>query len=49
MLYQKIGISWKPIKIVNATITETAVSSGTYALCAVNKMALESIGVFIEI
>jgi uncharacterized lipoprotein YddW (UPF0748 family) len=48
-LYQKSGTSWKLIKILNATTTETAVANGTYALCAVNKMALESIGVFIEI
>ncbi len=48
-LYQKNGTSWKLIKILNATTTETAVANGTYALCAVNKMALESIGVFMEI
>ncbi|NJK66071.1 MAG: family 10 glycosylhydrolase [Microcoleus sp. SU_5_3] len=48
-LYQKTGISWKLIKIMNAATTEIVVASGTYALCAVNKMALESVGVFIEI
>ncbi len=48
-LYQKSGTAWKLIKILNAETTETAVAKGTYAVCAVNKMALESVGVFIEI
>ncbi|MGL5063646.1 MAG: glycoside hydrolase family 10 protein [Microcoleus sp.] len=48
-LYQKIDSNWKLIKILNAATTEVAVNSGIYALCAVNKMALESVGVYIEI
>ena len=48
-LYQKTDSNWKLLKILNAATTEVAVEKGTYALCAVNKMALESVGVYIEI
>jgi uncharacterized lipoprotein YddW (UPF0748 family) len=48
-LYQRIDGNWKLIKILNAGTIEIAVNKGTYALCAVNNMALESVGVFVEI
>ncbi len=48
-LYQKNGDSWKLIKIINADTVQVAVETGIYALCAVSIMAVESVGVFIEI
>jgi uncharacterized lipoprotein YddW (UPF0748 family) len=48
-LYQKINGDWKLLKILNAETTEITVEKGTYALCSVNNMALESVGVYIEI
>jgi hypothetical protein len=48
-VYQKTGNSWKLIKIVNGETAEVAIQPGTYALCAVSRMAVESPGVVIVI
>ncbi|NEQ78633.1 MAG: hypothetical protein F6K23_39980 [Okeania sp. SIO2C9] len=47
-IYRKIGDSWKLYKIVTAANTETEVEPGTYAVCAVNRMANESKGVVVS-
>ena len=48
-LYQKNSDSWKLIKIINADTVQVPIGTGIYALCAVSIMAVESVGVFIEI
>jgi hypothetical protein len=44
-LYQQVGNRWQLIKILNAGTTEIELEPGTYALCAVDRMLNESIGV----
>ena len=48
-LYQKNGDNWKLINVLNADTFQVAIGTGIYALCAVSIMAVESVGVFIEI
>lgn len=48
-LYQQNANTWKLVKIMAATTTEVIVAPGTYALCAVNDQANESLGVVISV
>jgi uncharacterized lipoprotein YddW (UPF0748 family) len=48
-LYQKNDNNWKLLKILNAGTAEIAIEPGIYALCAVNRMAIESVGVLVEV
>lgn len=48
-LYQQVDNSWKLIKILDARTTEVKVEPGTYALCAVDRMLNESIGVKVSV
>ncbi|TAE05392.1 MAG: hypothetical protein EAZ96_05685 [Oscillatoriales cyanobacterium] len=48
-IYQKNGNSWKLMRILNAETAEIAIQPGTYALCAVSRMAVESAGVVVVI
>ncbi|NEP00096.1 MAG: family 10 glycosylhydrolase [Symploca sp. SIO2E9] len=47
-IYRKTGGSWKLHKILTAANTEVEVESGTYAVCAVDRMANESEGVVVS-
>jgi uncharacterized lipoprotein YddW (UPF0748 family) len=46
-LYQQNSNTWKLVKIMAATTTSVTVEPGTYALCAVNIQANESLGVVV--
>lgn len=48
-LYQQNANTWKLVKIMAATTTEVIVAQGTYALCAVNAQANESLGVVVSV
>ncbi|MGC1394649.1 MAG: family 10 glycosylhydrolase [Coleofasciculaceae cyanobacterium] len=48
-LYQQKANTWKLVKIMAATTTEVIVAPGTYALCAVNNQANESLGVVVSV
>lgn len=47
-LYQKQGTGWTLWQILPATTTAVTVPPGTYALCAVDRVANESVGVVIN-
>jgi uncharacterized lipoprotein YddW (UPF0748 family) len=47
-LYQQRGNDWQLVKILNSNINSVSVTPGTYALCAVDKMANESAGLVIN-
>ncbi|NEO32727.1 MAG: family 10 glycosylhydrolase [Symploca sp. SIO3C6] len=47
-IYRQTGGSWKLYKILTAANTEVKVELGTYAVCAVDRMANESEGVVIS-
>lgn len=48
-LYQQNANTWKLVRIINGATTFAVVEPGTYALCAVDKMANESDGVVVSI
>ncbi|MEO1378123.1 MAG: family 10 glycosylhydrolase [Cyanobacteria bacterium J06635_10] len=48
-LYKKSGNDWKLQRVLSAGITGIAVVPGTYALCAVDRMANQSVGVVVTI
>ncbi|MBD2022276.1 family 10 glycosylhydrolase [Leptolyngbya sp. FACHB-36] len=48
-LYQKQNDRWTLRQILPAKTTTAAVPSGTYALCAVNRLAAESLGVVVSV
>ncbi len=48
-LYQQDANTWKLVQIMAATTTEAKVKPGTYALCAVNQQANESLGVVVSV
>jgi uncharacterized lipoprotein YddW (UPF0748 family) len=48
-LYRQVNGSWKLEKILGADSGEIAVESGTYALCAVDRLSRESLGAAIAV
>jgi uncharacterized lipoprotein YddW (UPF0748 family) len=48
-LYKKDTDTWKLVQIIDATTTEAKVEPGTYALCAVNNLANESLGMVVSV
>ena len=48
-LYQQKGDTWKLLKVLEAATTEATIEPGTYALCAVDRMANESAGVVVSL
>jgi hypothetical protein len=48
-LYQQNANTWKLVQIMAATTTSATVAPGTYALCAVNNQAYESLGVVVSV
>lgn len=48
-LYQKVSSNWKLLRILNRNTTQIALDSGTYALCAVDRLANESQGVVVNV
>lgn len=48
-LYQQNANNWKLVQIMAATTTAVTVEPGTYALCAVNEQAIESLGVVVSV
>ncbi|MGD2184152.1 glycoside hydrolase family 10 protein [Lusitaniella coriacea] len=48
-LYRQESTGWKLAQILPTTTTQTSVQPGTYALCAVNRIARESEGVTIVV
>jgi uncharacterized lipoprotein YddW (UPF0748 family) len=48
-LYQQIGAQWTLVAVLAATTTVTTLKPGTYALCAVNRMTQESVGVVVSV
>lgn len=48
-LYQKVSSNWKLIRILNRDTTRIPLESGTYALCAVDRLSNESQGVVISV
>ena len=46
-LYQQIGTQWNLYRILPASVTSLSVPAGTYALCSVNRVAVESRGVVV--
>ncbi len=48
-LYQQKGDMWKLLKVLNAATTTATVEPGTYALCAVDRLANESAGVVVSV
>jgi uncharacterized lipoprotein YddW (UPF0748 family) len=48
-LYQQKGDTWKLLKVLDAATTEVKVELGTYALCAVDRIANESQGVVVSV
>jgi uncharacterized lipoprotein YddW (UPF0748 family) len=48
-LYQQKGESWKLLKVIDVATTSATVELGTYALCAVDRMAKESLGVVVVV
>ena len=47
-LYQQQGNRWQLVKILNSSTNQVKVVPGTYALCAVDNLANESVGLVIE-
>ncbi len=48
-LYKQNADTWKLVRIIDAATTFTTVEPGTYALCAVDKVANESAGVVVSV
>ena len=48
-LYQKVSSNWKLLRILNRNTTQIDLDSGTYALCAVDRLANESQGVVVNV
>jgi hypothetical protein len=48
-LYRQVNGSWKLEKVLGADSREIAVESGTYALCAVDRLSRESLGAAIAV
>jgi uncharacterized lipoprotein YddW (UPF0748 family) len=48
-LYQQKGVTWKLLKVLDAATLEVKVEPGTYALCAVDRIANESLGVVVSV
>lgn len=48
-LYQQQGNSWKLARILPASVNNVSVVPGTYALCTVDNMANESVGLVISV
>jgi len=48
-LYKKSGNDWKLQRILSKNTTEATVEPGTYAVCAVDRMAVQSAGVIISV
>lgn len=48
-LYKRVGNRWQLIKILDAGTTEVKLEPGTYALCAVDRMLNESVGIKISV
>jgi hypothetical protein len=48
-LYQQIGAQWTLVAVLAAATTVTTLKPGTYALCAVNRMTQESLGVVVSV
>ncbi|MGF1677080.1 MAG: hypothetical protein ACFCUV_25850, partial [Rivularia sp. (in: cyanobacteria)] len=48
-LYKKSGNNWKLQRILSKHTTQATVEPGTYAVCAVNRMAVQSAGVIISV
>lgn len=48
-LYQQNADTWKLLQIIDAATTAISVEPGTYALCAVDRLANESAGVLISV
>jgi hypothetical protein len=46
---QNADTSWKLVRVMEAATTAVTLEPGTYALCAVDKMANESAGVIISV
>ncbi len=46
-LYRQTGNQWILQRILPATVSSLALQSGTYALCSVNRLAQESLGVVV--
>ncbi|MBE9129304.1 MULTISPECIES: glycoside hydrolase family 10 protein [unclassified Coleofasciculus] len=48
-IYQQKGGSWKLYKILDGATTQLEVQPGTYAVCAVDRMVNESLGVVVSV
>jgi uncharacterized lipoprotein YddW (UPF0748 family) len=48
-LYQQKGDTWKLLKLLDAATLESKLEPGTYALCAVDRIANESLGVVVSV
>lgn len=48
-LYQQKGETWRLLKVLEAGTTAATVEPGTYALCAVDRLANESAGVVVSV
>jgi hypothetical protein len=48
-LYQQKGDTWRLLKVLEAGTTAATVEPGSYALCAVDRMANESAGVVVSV
>mgnify|MGYP005837693921 CR=1 FL=1 len=48
-LYQQTDNTWKLLNVLDAASTTIIVKPGTYALCAVDRMANESLGVVVSV
>jgi uncharacterized lipoprotein YddW (UPF0748 family) len=48
-LYKQNGDTWKLVRVIDAATTAIALEPGTYALCAVDKLANESAGVVVSV
>ncbi len=48
-IYQKNGNNWKLLRVRDASVKQTSVFPGTYAVCSVDRFANESRGVVVEV
>lgn len=48
-LYQQQANQWQLLRIFNPQTTSTPIQAGTYAICTVNRLAVESMGVKVSV
>src|SRR5919199_3143309 len=48
-LYKQNTDTWKLVRVIDAATTTVAIEPGTYALCAVDNLANESVGVVVSV